>query len=245
MLRSKRSVCYMANRYEKRAGTRVYTALANGFRCMGTSDGEDPYGIVPPEFLERFPEAESIGEALDIAARRPSTTPEEDRRKCPYCLSSQVNEKSEKSSMASRRPETFKCARSGCRRHFDTPADETTIPMTDDRTTPFDWIDSDDLAEPEVRGEGALFAGLPEEKRIELAIRLYKPWTDAGPSYRDLGELFPSSHYWVGERNREWKAGDHRGLVADPSPDVDTAPAARATPDGGARRRRWAAYGAD
>lgn len=212
---------------------------------MGTPDEDDPYGIVPPEFMDRFPEAGTIGEALEIAGRQKSKTADDDRRRCPYCLSQQVSKKSGKYDPVNRRPETFKCTRSGCRRHFDIPADETTIPMTDDRTDPFSWIDREELDDPDTRGEGPLFAGLPDEKRVELAIRLYKPWSDGGPTLRELGQLFPNSRYWVGERNREWKAGDHRDLVAGPSPDVDAAPAAKATPDGGARRSRWAAYGTD
>jgi hypothetical protein len=218
---------------------------------MGEPDEEDPYGIVPPEFMDRFPEADTIGEALEIAGRQKSDTADDDRRRCPFCLSKQVSKKSGKYDPGNRRPETFKCTRAGCRRHFDKPADETTIPMTDDRTDPFSWIEREDLDDPDTRGEGPLFGSLDEERRIALAIVLYRPWTDGGPSLRELAPLFPHTRYWVGERTREWKAGDHRDLVgaprreADPSPEIDASASVETAADGGTRRSRWAAYGSD
>jgi len=102
---------------------------------------------------------------------------------------------------------------------------------------------------PDERGETPLFASLDERTRTALAIVLYRPWTDAGPSLRELGELFPNSRYWVGERNREWRDGEHRDLVPDPTAadvepiTVDESSGAIAVATDGGRVRRWDAYG--
>ena len=214
---------------------------------MGASDELDPYGIIPDSFLDDWG-ADTVPEALRKAEAAPSTTPDDERRRCPYCGGCQVRTKPDSYSSGHKRPEKFVCAKAGCRRHFDQPADENTIPMTDERADTFDWIDTDELADRDGRGDGPLFATLDEETRTSLAIVLYRPWTDAGPSLRELGELFPNSRYWVGERNREWRDGDHRELVPDPTAadvepitvDDDSGATAVAT-DGG--RRRWEAYG--
>lgn len=62
----------------------------------------------------------------------------------------------------------------------------------------------------------------PDEVRktaqIETAIRAVKPWSDdEGMSQIDAVELVDFGRGWVGDRCREWKRGDHRDLVADPS----------------------------
>jgi len=112
----------------------------------------------------------------------------------------------------------------------------------------FNFVTEDELADPDERGENPVFATLDEETRTALAIVLYRPWTDGGPSYRDMAPLFPHSHYWVGKRVREWKDGEHRELVPDPTaePDpitVDESSDATAVATDGGRRSRWDAYG--
>lgn len=63
----------------------------------------------------------------------------------------------------------------------------------------------------------------PEEiERRELtkvAIRLYKPWDDEKQvSYEDVAAAIESrSDSWVGDRIREWRKGQHRDLVPDPT----------------------------
>jgi len=217
---------------------------------MGSDSWSDPYDIIPESFRERFSDCETAADALSRAEAQKSSTPKSERRRCPYCGARSVRAKSLKREHQ-RKDGKFYCPSHGCRRHFDQPADETTIPMTDDRTDPFSWNDREDLDDPDTRGEGPLFASLDEERRIALAIVLYRPWADGGPSLRELGELFPNSRYWVGERNREWKAGDHRDLVGaprsdgDPSRDVDASASVEAAADGGTRRSRWGEYGSD
>ena len=218
---------------------------------MGTTDEHDPYGIVPPEFMERWAtDTGSVADALRRAERAPSTTPESERKRCPFCGSRQVAVKSRKREGQHRKAGKLKCEHQGCRRHFDKTADETTIFMSNKRTDAFDWVEPTDTTDPDERGDSPLFATLDERTRTALAIVLYRPWTDAGPTLRELGKLFPNSRYWVGERNREWKAGEHRELVADPTAadvepitvDESSGPDAIAA-DGGERRSRWAAYG--
>ena len=251
MLGSKPSVCYEANRAVADPGTRVYTPLGVGVCCMGAEDWSDPYGIIPQSFRRRFGDYESVAEALQAAGAARSTTPESERPRCPYCGSLSVEQRTDRSHQMDSNLSVWKCRARGCRRGFDEPADETMIPLTDSRTDPFSWIDREELDDPDTRGEGALFASLDEETRIGLAIVLYRPWTDAGPSLRQLAALFPHTRYWVGERTREWKDGDHRDLVGaprrdpDPSPEVDASASVEAAADGGTPRSRWAAYGSD
>lgn len=57
------------------------------------------------------------------------------------------------------------------------------------------------------------------QERIETAIRLYQPWDDEQDhSYEDVAATIPEfGREWVGQRVREWKRGEHRDIVADPT----------------------------
>lgn len=63
----------------------------------------------------------------------------------------------------------------------------------------------------------------PEEikrrEQIKVAIRLYKPWdSETTRSYEDVAEaVMEKGTSWVGNRVREWKNGEHRDLVEDPT----------------------------
>lgn len=105
---------------------------------------------------------------------------------------------------------------------------ETNHTETMNGTDAFEWIETDDLTHPVVRHRRTI-RGLTHDERVELAIRLYRPWEDDGPSYRDLETLFSYSRTWIGDRIREWKDdGDHHDLVAPPWPTVDKPTAATA-----------------
>ena len=211
---------------------------------MASPGWSDPYNIVPDSFKERFSGCDTVEEALEIAARRHSTTEDGERERCPYCLSIQVSSKPNKRRSPQQKPGKYRCRHQGCRCHFDQTADETTIAMTDDRADAFDWIVPENLADPEERGFSPLFDGLDEMVRVELALRLYRPWSDDGPAYRTLAELFPNSHEWIGSRVRAWKDGEYRDLVEDPRATVDSDSGDDAiAADGGVESRRWAAYG--
>jgi hypothetical protein len=216
---------------------------------MGAQGWNDPYDIIPESFREEYSDCDTVADALHRAGARRSTTCDDERERCPFCGSLSVEQRSARSHRLKADLSAWKCRAEGCRRGFDQPADENTIPMTDERADAFDWIDTDELADRDGRGDGPLFATLDEETRTALAIVLYRPWTDAGPSLRELGELFPNSRYWVGERNREWRDGDHRELVPDPTAadvepiTVDASSDATAVATDGGHVRRWDAYG--
>jgi len=56
------------------------------------------------------------------------------------------------------------------------------------------------------------------QQSIATAIRAVKPWSDdAGISYRDAGDIAGFSAGWVSDRVSEWKEGQHRDLVNDPT----------------------------
>lgn len=71
-----------------------------------------------------------------------------------------------------------------------------------------DEDDEDDVDPEQVR----------KQTQIETAIRAVKPWSDdEGMSQVEAVELVDFGRGWVGDRCREWKRGDHRNLVADPT----------------------------
>jgi hypothetical protein len=63
----------------------------------------------------------------------------------------------------------------------------------------------------------------PEEierrEQMKVAIRLYQPWTEEkDPTYKEVANAIGTkSDAWVGNRVREWKNGEHRELVPDPT----------------------------
>ena len=218
---------------------------------MGADEWDDPHGLIPEEFREEYGDCETVADALRKVECAPSTTPADDRPRCPECGSSQVSVKpSTIGDHPERRDGRFRCAKQGCRVHFDQPADESAIPMTDDRTNPFDWIDDDDQHDADERTAlDPPLAGIDRETAVEVAVRLREPWRDAeGPSYTEIARYLPFADSWVGHRVREWRDGEHRELVPDPSVDtdpitVDDSGATAVATDGG--RRRWDAYGSD
>ncbi|MFC7059842.1 ATP-binding protein [Halovenus salina] len=63
----------------------------------------------------------------------------------------------------------------------------------------------------------------PEEVRrseaIRYAIRLYEPWNDENDTtYTDVAKVVEGyQKSWVGDRVKEWREGEHRELVPDPT----------------------------
>ena len=222
---------------------------------MGATEWDDPHDILPECFKREYAGCESVDEALAKAERRPSTTPENEQRQCPVCGSRRVRRKTASRDTPNARPEDWKCT--SCYWHFDkpiTPNDPNAMhgtATTDDRK-PFDWIGKSDLEDPDERTPA--LSQLDDETLTALAIRAYEPWSDDGPSYRELAEQLPYSRQWVGERVRAWKRGEYRDLVADPreQPSVDDTPSvdpfeygSAVATDGGRRQRRWESYGRD
>lgn len=195
--------------------------------------------IAPAGFVDKIDEQASVDiatvdEALEYAHRHlPSSTPKSQMPRCIGCGSVRVRSKpGDNGRDYDHRVDTeYKCT--NCMKHADKrapPAAEapdysfknTDQTMNDSNSAPFEWIETDNLAEPNDRGLTHPLGGVDNETLTELVLRAYRPWTDGGPSYRDLGRVLPYSRKWVGERVREWKDGDHRDVVTDPRPTADT-----------------------
>lgn len=79
--------------------------------------------------------------------------------------------------------------------------------------------DADDLAD-DVEDEETLE---PDEVRrreaIRYAIRIYEPWNeDNDTTYKDAASVVEGyKKSWVGDRVKEWREGEHRDLVPDPT----------------------------
>ena len=59
---------------------------------------------------------------------------------------------------------------------------------------------------------------LTRDQAIAQAIRAHKPWTDqGGVTMRQAGDLVGFSAGWVSDRVGEWREGQHRDLVNDPT----------------------------
>ena len=216
---------------------------------MGATEWDDHHGILPECFKREYGGCQSVDEALRVAENEPSTTPEDERRRCPVCGSRRLRRKTASRDTPNARPEDWKCT--SCYWHFDnpiTPNDPDTMhgTATHDDRKPFDWMNSNRLEDPDERAPA--LSQLDDETLTALAIRAYEPWSDGGRSYSEIAAVLPYSRWWVGERVRGWKRGEYRDLVADPreQPSVDvTADGSTAVADGGTEKNRWSAYGSD
>jgi len=193
---------------------------------MGADEWHDPHDIIPEEFREEFGDSETVADALRRAEGRPSTTPDSERERCPFCGSLSVEQRSPRSHQLQPDLSAWKCRAEGCRRGFDSPADETTIPMTDERANPFEWIGDDEQHDPDDRTAlDPPLVGIDRETALEVALRLREPWRDAeAPSYTEIARYLPYADSWVGHRVREWRDGEHRDLVPDPTAEPEPAP---------------------
>jgi len=103
--------------------------------------------------------------------------------------------------------------------NMDANADPFYISLSEkkDELIDSDSWDADDLAE-----DGEEPVDPEEQKRqqaIRYAIRLYKPWDGSNDTtYKDVADVIDEySKSWVGNRVAEWKDGEHRDLVPDPT----------------------------
>jgi hypothetical protein len=170
--------------------------------------------IAPDDLPEQVDaEVETVDDAVAYLHRQgESTTPDEEQPKCNVCLSKRVRSKPTDGAAHNAKDGEWVCT--DCRHHFDDP-------VYDDPEDAFRWVGEDvgaRLVDPPIDRQ---LAQLDDRALTALAIYLYRPWEDAGPSYRDLEEIWPYARNWIGDRVREWKAGEHRDLVADPRPPLD------------------------
>jgi hypothetical protein len=207
---------------------------------------DDPREVVPDEFVESWGAA-SVEEALEKAEQAPTTTPTDERKRCPVCATQRVYPKPSKGDQSTRKPGEYVCAN---RHHFDDPVygDPEDLDLREEEGEPdFEGdgedTDADDQEEKmedtkpdshtddeEPGSEGGeedtenpvarRLGTLDDDTLAAIAIYCYRPWghTDADPTYQEIAGRLPYSRQWVGERVREWKDGDHREAVPDPRP---------------------------
>ena len=237
---------------------------------MAGSPENDPFGVVPDGFCDAWG-ADTIPEALAIAEGAPGTTPNDEKPRCnePGCWTTRISPKTASRDIPNQIDTKYRCYNG---HHLDDPRPpiaecprEYALKWLDDQqrrrdihiktmaiNTRFEWCT--DLKDPDDRESIIPFADVGRERAVELAIRIREPWTDGGPSYDQIAELLPYEDSWVGHRVREWRDGEHRELVADPTTEAEADPTPDADPfeygravatDGGRHRRRWAAYGSN
>jgi hypothetical protein len=102
---------------------------------------------------------------------------------------------------------------------MDANADEFYISLSEKKN---ELIDSDSWDADDLTGDSEESVDPEEQRRqqaIRYAIRLYKPWDDSNDTtYREVADVIDEySKSWVSNRVREWKDGEHRDLVADPT----------------------------
>lgn len=81
--------------------------------------------------------------------------------------------------------------------------------------------DADELGESDETADEPDPDEVQRREHTAIAIRLYEPWADENTtSYEDVARaLGEKSDTWVGNRVREWRDGEHRDLVPDPTDD--------------------------
>ena len=91
----------------------------------------------------------------------------------------------------------------------DTPED-----YDEHEASQFSIVTDEEQAESDGSGE----TDHRRQQAIATAIRAVKPWTDeAGISYADAADIAGYSAGFVSDRVNEWKEGQHRDLVNDPT----------------------------
>ena len=93
------------------------------------------------------------------------------------------------------------------------------------KATAFEWIDSDELPDAAARGRLTPSLDVDRKTAVRYALLLRAPWRDDEPlSYPEIAAALPYEDSWVGHRVREWRDGEHRELVPDPTAEPEPAP---------------------
>lgn len=79
--------------------------------------------------------------------------------------------------------------------------------------------DADSLQEQEDEEEDLEPEQVQRREAIRYAIRLYQPWDDDNNrTYKEVASVIEGyQKSWVGDRVKEWRNGEHRELVPDPT----------------------------
>jgi len=177
---------------------------------MGADEWHDPHDLIPEQFREEFGDSETVADALRRAELRESSTSDSERRCCPECYSVQVSPKAPSMYTEQRQNGAWKCE--SCHDHFDEPLN------MNPKATAFEWIDPDELPDADARERLTPSLDVDRETAVRYAILLRAPWRDDAPlSYPQIAAALPYQDSWVGNRVREWRGGEHRELVTDPT----------------------------
>lgn len=90
---------------------------------------------------------------------------------------------------------------------------DTAASYNEHEASHFAVIEDDDEDGPQLDAEQ-----VRREEAITTVVRACKPWDDDdGLNYREASKLIDYGKSWVGEKVREWKEGEYRNLVHDPT----------------------------
>jgi hypothetical protein len=190
---------------------------------MGSEDWSDPYDLVPESFQNEFPNADSVRDALTHAGRLPSSTPDGARARCTDCGSSSITPHNTGPGADARAD--WKCTE--CGTWLDEPEQPDMTNYQTRKSTRFRWNREEDILLPKSRSPlDPPFADAERETAVALAILLRRPWReeDARRSYTKVARYLSYKDSWVGHRVREWRDGEHRDLVPDPTAEPEPAP---------------------
>ena len=173
----------------------------------------DPHDIIPDDFVDRYPDADSVPEALAMAERETSSTPKAEMERCIACGSVKIRTKKARIDIEHMRDESYRCEECG------THADQKAPPLAEfdisDRAkqTDFEWVvwseNLDDSPEPGLHPDLPDLQERDADEAARWAVLLTKPWDDDdGMSIRDAAEHIPFSRQFVTRRKQMWRAGE-------------------------------------
>ena len=175
----------------------------------------DPHDIIPDDFVDRYPDADSVPEALAMAEREPSSTPKAEMERCPQpgCGSVKIRTKKSCADIEHMRDEPFCCEE--CLTHTDRKAPPLAESDISDpaKRTDFEWVvwseNLDDSPEPGLHPELPDLEERDADEAARWAILMTKPWDDDdGMSIRDAAEHIPFSRQFITRRKQMWRAGE-------------------------------------
>lgn len=95
----------------------------------------------------------------------------------------------------------------------------TDLTKTKDELIHSETWNADGLLEENEDGQPLDPDEVERQQAVKYAIRLYEPWDDDNElTYKDVASVVDDyGKSWVGDRVNEWRDGEHRELVPDPS----------------------------
>ncbi len=160
---------------------------------MNTQRDPDPHGIVPDAFLDRFPEADTIREALELAERELSETDPDTMPRCPRCKSENIRTKRDRGrKQPNRRGGAMKCW--SCDNHFDDPLPPVASragvqgSIADEGEVALDVPHCPDCHQTDRVRAYRSVEGQPQNWKCEDCNRHFNDGDEPVPEPRDIGE---------------------------------------------------------